>query len=128
MDTTLVGRFRCGHLAGDEVLRQVAQVVLGTIRVGDSAYRYGGEFSILLSEENATTARAERIRQAIKQLEISVDGRDKIAVKASIGTAVYPDQAQASRELVATADSALYAAKHAGRNRVSEARSKCDTH
>jgi diguanylate cyclase (GGDEF)-like protein len=56
---------RLGHPVGDQVLREVARVLLRAIRVGDSGYRYGGEeFAILLPEADVVAARAvaERIR------------------------------------------------------------------
>jgi diguanylate cyclase (GGDEF)-like protein len=114
---------RWGHLAGDEVLRRVAQVLLNTIRVGDSAYRYGGEeFAVLLAEADLATARGvgERVRQAIENLEIPLD-EGNVKITASVGVAIYPVHGKSSQQLVAAADAALYAAKHAGRNRVSEA-------
>ena len=112
-----------GHPAGDEVLRRVAQVLVGSIRAVDSAYRRGGdEFAILLPETNSTTARqvAERVRQQIDRLEVSLGSDRKIAVTASIGLAVCPDDGGSVDELVAAADAALYAAKREGRNRVSD--------
>jgi diguanylate cyclase (GGDEF)-like protein len=114
---------RWGHLAGDQVLRQVGQVLLSTIRVGDSAYRYGGEeFAVLLPEANLATMRevAERIRQTIERLEIPLDGKN-IGVTVSVGVAIYPGHGISAQELVAAADAALFAAKRAGRNRVAEA-------
>ena len=114
---------RWGHLEGDEVLRRVAQVLLSTIRVGDSAYRYGGEeFAVLLAEADLATARgvAERVRQTIEHLEIPLD-EGNVKITASVGVAVYPVHGKSSQQLVAAADTALYKAKHAGRNRVSEA-------
>ena len=113
---------RFGHLAGDEVLRQVGRVLLRTIRFGDSAYRYGGEeFAVLLPEaDSATTwAVAERIRQELAALKIQLDADRNIAVTASLGIAVCPDNGTSVQDLVAAADTALYRSKSEGRNRVS---------
>jgi diguanylate cyclase (GGDEF)-like protein len=111
-----------GHLAGDEVLRQVARVLARTIRVVDSAYRYGGEeFTVLLPERDFAAARgvAERVRQAIEGLEIPLEGGGKVAVTVSVGIAICPDNGASAQKLVAAADAALYQAKRGGRNRVS---------
>jgi diguanylate cyclase (GGDEF)-like protein len=115
---------RLGHPAGDEVLRQVARSLLRAVRVGDSAYRYGGEeFVILLPEADPVIARAvgERVRQGIEALNISVGEDRTVGLTASIGIATYPDNGASIQELVAAADAALYAAKRGGRNRVSDA-------
>jgi diguanylate cyclase (GGDEF)-like protein len=87
----------------------------------DSAYRYGGEeFVVLLPEADPATTRlvAERVRQKIEGMEFSVDSGERIAVTASIGLAVYPDDGVSMPQLVAAADAALYVAKRGGRNRV----------
>jgi diguanylate cyclase (GGDEF)-like protein len=87
----------------------------------DSAYRYGGEeFAILLPETDSATARsvAERVRQEIEKIEITLDGGERVKITASIGFALCPNNGVSVQELVATADSALYAAKRGGRNRV----------
>jgi len=113
---------RWGHLAGDEVLRQVARLLTRTIRVVDSAYRYGGEeFAVLLPERDFAAARrvAERVRQAVEGLEILLEGGGKVGVTVSVGIAIYPDDGASAQELVAAADAALYEAKRGGRNRVS---------
>lgn len=112
-----------GHLAGDEILRRVAQVLVRSIRTVDSAYRYGGdEFAILLPETNSATARlvAERVRHEIARLEVSLGSSRKVTVTASIGLAVCPDDGDSVEELVAAADAALYAAKREGRDCVSD--------
>jgi diguanylate cyclase (GGDEF)-like protein len=112
-----------GHPTGDEVLRRVARVLLRSIRTLDSVHRYGGEeFAILLPETDSATARqvAERMRQEIEGTVITLDGGGKVAITASIGFAVCPDNGVSAQELVAAADEALYAAKCGGRNRVGD--------
>ena len=113
---------RWGHLAGDETLRQVARLLARTIRVVDSAYRYGGdEFAVLLPENDFAAARrvAERVRQAVEGLEIPLEGGGKAALTVSVGIAICPDDGASAQKLVAAADAALYEAKRGGRNRVS---------
>ena len=102
-----------GHAAGDEVLRRVAAVISGMVRDSDVVYRYGGEeFSILLPGASAEEARivAERVRVAVERLDVP-GGR----VTVSVGVA---DAVGGLEDLAVRADSALYAAKQAGRNRV----------
>lgn len=113
---------RLGHLAGDEVLRQVGRALHGAIRFGDSAFRYGGEeFAVLLPETDFTTtwAVAERIRQGMEALRIQVEGGRDITVTVSLGIAAYPCNGATAQALVAAADKALYQSKAEGRNRVS---------
>lgn len=113
---------RLGHQAGDEVLRQVGRVLLRATRVGDSAYRYGGEeFAVLLPEADAAIswAVAERIRQEVAALSVKFDAHRSITVTVSAGVAICPDNGTTVQELVAAADTALYRSKNEGRNRVS---------
>lgn len=112
---------RHGHLAGDECLRRVAQVIRSTItRPSDAAARYGGEeFAVILPDTTAEGAVhvAENIRQSLQQVRINLEnGVTQVSV--SIGAAaVVPSEARSPQDLVASADSALYQAKAAGRNR-----------
>lgn len=110
-----------GHLAGDECLRRVAQVIVNTItRPSDSAARYGGEeFAVVLPDTSAEGAVhvAENIRRSLQQIRISLEG-GMTQVSVSIGVAaVVPDEARSPQDLVASADQALYQAKSSGRNR-----------
>ncbi len=109
-----------GHAAGDEVLKSFADVLHETVRESDVAGRWGGEeFALVLTNTgSAGGARfAERARAAIEACTLEMpDGRE-VTVTASFGVAAYPD-AQELGELLAAADSALYEAKRAGRNRV----------
>jgi len=112
---------RHGHLAGDECLRRVAQVIRSTItRPSDAAARYGGEeFVVILPDTTAEGAVhvAENIRQSLQQVRINLEG-GVTQVSVSIGAAaVVPSEARSPQDLVASADSALYQAKAAGRNR-----------
>ncbi len=107
-----------GHQAGDRVLRGVAEALYRSVRSTDFVARYGGEeFAILLPSTDAGGGRAvgEKARRAVADarldLTISVGGSSRLA---SDGTAL---SAAPEATLVTMADSALYAAKRAGRNR-----------
>ncbi|OIQ81797.1 response regulator PleD [mine drainage metagenome] len=111
---------RYGHQAGDEVLRHLAAIAQASIRVDDYFARYGGEeFCILLpsTTEKEAFSLAERLREAYAARTMEFAGKP-LNSTISIGVA---DSAQAGLEfssLLATADQALYRAKHEGRNRV----------
>lgn len=110
-----------GHEAGDEVLRQVAQVLKNTVRVEDVVGRVGGEeFVLILPRQNleATLDVAERCRGAIEALEIVLKDHTVLRITASFG--VQLSQHHACMDDVARlADQALYVSKKNGRNRVS---------
>ena len=109
-----------GHLFGDEVLRQLAKTIASILRSGDVLGRYGGEeFCVFLpnTNENDAALLAERVRAGIEQTLYQVN--DKL-LKGTISIGV-ADSVRAGYDftgLVAAADSALYAAKNSGRNRV----------
>jgi diguanylate cyclase (GGDEF)-like protein len=111
-----------GHPAGDEVLKKVASILLGSTRAVDCTARYGGEeFAVLLTGSNGEVASevAERIRARVEEQQFA--GR-KITL--SIGIAEFPDNGQTADEVISCADEALYAAKRGGRNRVVRASTK----
>jgi diguanylate cyclase (GGDEF)-like protein len=115
-----------GHQTGDVVLREVAQVLRATSREIDVPARYGGEeLAVVLPGTDVEGAfeMAERIREGIQELVIPVVGGDgsTLQVTASFGVASVPRTAQDERGLVAAADEALYAAKHAGKNQTARA-------
>ena len=108
-----------GHLAGDDVLRAVADGLRSEIRSGDAVYRYGGEeFLVLLPEQSLDSAAlaAERLRAAVEALQLPHPGGGVVTVSA--GVAGLDDPERRPEELFEQADSALYEAKAGGRNRV----------
>jgi diguanylate cyclase (GGDEF)-like protein len=108
-----------GHAAGDETLRAMADILLKQSRGINVICRYGGdEFAVLLVETSKSGARlyADRIRYVLSTWPFSHGRR----VTASFGIASLPeDVAPAADEVIRAADEALYAAKRAGKNRVS---------
>jgi diguanylate cyclase (GGDEF)-like protein len=109
-----------GHPIGDQVLRQVAQVLRKAVRVIDIPARYGGEeFAVVLESTDLDGALnlAERIREDVGRLEVATD-KGVLAVTTSIGVAAFPDDATEQSALIERADMALYHAKQGGRNRV----------
>lgn len=109
-----------GHAAGDEVLRQLGNILPESMREADLVGRYGGEeFCMLLVDTSLEDARksAERLRQRIEELPIYHEAQ-RIAVTISIGIAAW-HPGQSLDQLLSEADRALYRAKAEGRNRVS---------
>ncbi|MBL8277227.1 MAG: diguanylate cyclase [Pelomonas sp.] len=107
-----------GHPAGDAVLRQLAQLLLATVRASDVAARFGGEeFAVLLPELTGAVdavMTAEKIRQAVESTRFGAVGKVTVSVGVSLAT---PEDADA-RPLIDRADAALYEAKRSGRNSV----------
>jgi len=109
-----------GHDAGDEVLRQMASLFLGSVRSSDVVVRYGGEeFLILLHDvdEDFVLYLAEQIRTKVEQHTFHIQNTT-ISKTISIGIAVFPDDAGDIWQVVKYADIALYYAKKTGRNKV----------
>jgi len=118
-----------GHLAGDKALRAIAHTFKIFLRGYDLVGRFGGEeFALLLPQTSAADARqiAERVRKHIAATPISVDNdpaTEPLQVTVSVGVAALGvswarTTGSQFTDLLAAADSALYRAKHAGRNRV----------
>lgn len=106
-----------GHLLGDEVLKQVSNILLKRTRKSDVVCRYGGdEFAVLLPQIVGVNAMivAEKLRRAIADWEFPGVAR---RVTLSIGVAQFPIHGATRDDLIKSADNALYAAKQAGRNR-----------
>lgn len=111
-----------GHLAGDQLLKQLSELLQQNIRTTDTISRYGGEeFTIIMPglEKSAAYQIAEKLRVLVAEYAFSFNekavGR---TVTISIGLASYPEDATDPQELVRIADTALYKAKRAGRNKV----------
>ena len=114
---------RFGHTAGDAALREVAQIIDGSIRTADVAARYGGdEFAVILVGTGANIALevAERIRESVSQVRLEDEGG---RVSVSIGVATLPQDGQTKEQLVERADWAMYLAKSRGRDQVVRFRS-----
>jgi diguanylate cyclase (GGDEF)-like protein/PAS domain S-box-containing protein len=110
----------CGHMAGDELLKQLSKTFSKCIRGSDTVSRLGGdEFGILLEAcplENALHT-ADQLREAIKKTRFEWEGR-LFEVGASIGLVMITSESLSSAALLSAADMACYAAKEKGRNRV----------
>ncbi|MFK7830935.1 MAG: EAL domain-containing protein [Congregibacter sp.] len=110
----------CGHMAGDELLRQVAHIIANTVGPEDLVVRLGGdEFAVLLtgSDDNAVHRIAENIREAIESWEYNFEGK-VFRVGASIGVVVVTQPMTDISVLMNEADTACFVAKDQGRNRV----------
>ncbi len=115
-----------GHLVGDQVLAAVADVLRSEVREGDLVGRFGGEeFVVLLAGPTADDdllATADRIRGTVAATHIEVptpDGTLTVAgISISVGGAIDPGEGADVQSLLQAADTALYAAKRAGRNTV----------
>ena len=113
---------RFGHRAGDQVLAQLAREVRGRMRKIDLMFRYGGEeFVLLLPGADLEEAQrtAERLRLVVSEQRFLPEGvPSPLRVTVSVGGAVYPDQSRTKTGIFNAADTALYRAKHDGKNRV----------
>ncbi len=112
-----------GHQEGDLCLKRVAGLITGALRVGDqTAYRFGGEeFLILLRDTGTEEALvvAERVRRAVARARIPTSPRAVTFVTISVGVASgRVDRETTTALLIAEADTALYAAKRNGRDRI----------
>ena len=109
-----------GHIAGDEVLRQIAALIKQQARNDDFPARIGGEeFALLLPEcdPEAALACAERIRATVEHATFLLAGEQK-RITVSIGVVAFSEARSTRSTLMAAADAALYRAKSLGRNRV----------
>jgi diguanylate cyclase len=109
-----------GHLAGDKVLVGISQYTMAHLRPYDRLFRYGGEeFLMCLADTDTETARVimDRLRSELASLPFTSNGGPAFNVTVSIGLAALEPEAAVERS-IERADLALYAAKQAGRNRI----------
>ncbi len=110
-----------GHAAGDAVLQEVARRLEASVRAEDTVSRFGGdEFGIVLASlahARDVEAVAAKVIEALG-VPLHFDG-SALQVSASVGAALFPEHGDNTADLVAHADAAMYAAKHAGKNRFS---------
>jgi diguanylate cyclase (GGDEF)-like protein/PAS domain S-box-containing protein len=110
----------CGHTAGDDFLREASTLIQSCIRSRDTLARLGGdEFGVILEHCDFPDALevAEKIRNRMDEFRFSFDGR-KFRIGASIGLVTIDKSWEDAAKLLKAADTACYAAKEAGRDRV----------
>ncbi len=111
-----------GHLVGDAVLRQVAEVLGRTLRAADILARFGGEEFVILANKPfkaGLVQLAERLRTAVEAMQVETN-LGPVSVTVSVGCALAvpsQDETQLGQQLLAAADAAMYEAKQLGRNR-----------
>ncbi|MFQ5886816.1 MAG: GGDEF domain-containing protein, partial [Anaerolineae bacterium] len=111
-----------GHLAGDDLLKELAQLMSKVTRQTDTLARYGGEeFAIILPETETEGAEflAQRLQEEVREHRFSTQDDQTIGrITISLGVATYPHHAHSTKALVDAADMALLRAKQAGKNRL----------
>jgi two-component system, cell cycle response regulator len=113
-----------GHLTGSKTIEEIGFSIITSLRSGDVAARFGGdEFAAFLldADLHQGVVAAERIRESVEQYPFSIVRQGSKAthhITMSIGVATFPEDSSDPIELVEMADSALYRAKHGGRNLV----------
>jgi diguanylate cyclase (GGDEF)-like protein len=110
-----------GHEAGDAVLRELARLFQAQLRAEDIASRFGGEeFVFILPESDIASATecAERLRQAVHELQIQHYGQTLKEISLSVGLVCFPQHGDTVDALMRAADAALYRAKEDGRDRI----------
>ncbi len=110
----------CGHMAGDELLRQVARLMSDTVRRRDTLARLGGdEFGLLL--EHCTLQQGSRVAENVRRVisDSSFVWEDQVfSIGVSIGLVTITEESKSMSALLSAADSACYTAKQQGRNRL----------
>ncbi len=112
-----------GHAVGDDVLKQVAQLLLTNARAGDIIGRFGSEeFCAMLpeSKEGGAAQWAERMRQNIKAIRIPLEGGSQLSISASFGTTERREDTHTVEQLVDMAEQAMLVSKRSGRDRVTK--------
>ena len=108
-----------GHVAGDELLSALGQLIQDQIRKEDIACRYGGEEFLLILPEapmEIVMKRANEVNLSVKRLHMQSKSLKQITISA--GVAIFPEHGSTSKNIIKAADAALYRAKEEGRDRV----------
>lgn len=104
-----------GHMAGDNVLKELAKVIKKSLRKIDVVFRYGGDEIVVILPDIATegTKKATvRLKNTFSQHKFTVSGKYEIFLSLSIGSAIFPLDALTSEALIKKADESLYEDKH----------------
>jgi diguanylate cyclase (GGDEF)-like protein len=112
---------RHGHQVGDKVLQEIASVLHTSMRDTDVISRYGGEEMVIIlrdTPKETAVKIAERVRAAVEALRVPGSHGEELQVTISLGVSTYPTDTLIRDRLFYLVDSALYAAKEGGRNRV----------
>jgi len=111
---------RHGHLAGDEIIREMGRILKNCIRAIDIVCRYGGdEFCVIMPEADAATCRQFmlRLQETIGASKFTVENvSEPLRCTISQGAAIFPEHADNQTDLIFNADMALLKAKNGGRN------------
>jgi len=107
-----------GHKAGDGVLQELGDLLLRNIRGGDIACRYGGEEFLLILPDTTLDTTEQRARELLQKVRtLSIPYQENIFhITVSLGIAIFPVHGSEVHSVVEAADTALYQAKHNGRN------------
>ncbi len=109
-----------GHPAGDQVLKQVAKLLKGSVRDEDTVARLGGDEFVVTIEQAAAIMDVERVAEKLVEAfksPLKIDGHE-LVLSASIGISIYPKDADDVDTLIKQADTAMYRAKSLGRNNI----------
>lgn len=120
LDQFMLVNDACGFEAGDELLRRVARRLRTVVRTRDTVARIGGdEFAVLMEDTDEARAReaVETIRRAVADCDFTWDGR-RFPVSASIGMVIVDETSESVGAVFSMADTACFAAKDSGRDRV----------
>lgn len=113
-----------GHLEGDNILKQLGNLIKKTVRDDDIPVRYAGdEFSVVMPNTDKKQAYnvGETLRQQISGMSFAMREKGKLSLTISVGLATFPEDGRSPDGLIDAADKALYFSKRSGKNRVSQA-------
>ena len=113
-----------GHLVCSKLLREMAELIRGSLRLIDYAFRYGGdEFVILLPQTGKESANvvARRLHERVNEKKFMAEEGLNLHLTASFGLATYPPDATTKPEMIRLADEAMYLAKNTSRNSIAVA-------